>query len=317
MRVLITGEAGNLALGIMNSMVSRKELEIIRSPTMSSCSNHHNRLELDITNRPLLTREIIALKPDVVIHSAAIVNTDKCNNNQDHCIEVNLNGTRNVLEACAKIRTKLIYISTTATYDPKAGKPYTEYSRQKPKTLYGITKYAGELLVTGQNEVPWIIVRPCFIFGCPPYDHSSQLTRIAMHTLLKYHWPEKAGPTPLVTLDPEKMKDYMYIQDFGESICEILLKSPWYEIYNVSRETPMRMGDYFGILGEELNMALDMAWAPGADYMKHHVVSSQKLKTYTGWKPKIEISSGIHLMGVAAMEYINACKINKEVLLYK
>lgn len=322
-RILFTGEAGQLAVKITEALQGSADVEVIQdvSAWQTHPSGHHGWPEVDIRNGETVEAAIAHLQPDIVIHSAAVVNTDKCIYNPQNSINVNLLGTHNVLQACGKHNAKLVYFSTTATYNPAPHirRPYSESTLQRPPTLYGITKYAGELLVTGQHLVPWVVVRPCFVYGNPPLDHSSQLCRVAVHQVLKSLGHPDVGPTPLVTLDPKSVKDYMRVEDFAQAVAELLsLETPWGHYFNIAGESPREMGEYFRVLEEELKLGpLDMQWKPGADYMGDHRVNASFLKACTGWKPKIPWRTGVAMTAAAAKEYVNDVNRGVKPLLYK
>lgn len=328
MKIFITGEAGQLARRLNESLTAAGHT-IVDSQRAASgndqwrkvVSGHHPWPEMDVRDYNEVLQAFRDQKPDIVIHSAAVVNTDKCSHNPKTAIDVNLLGTHNVLQACRKTGAKLVYFSTTATYDPHPStpRPFKETTPQRPPTLYGITKFAGELLVTGQQEVPWMVIRPCFVYGDPPYDHSSQLCRLAVHTALQQLWPEKAGPTLKVTLNPDSLKDYMRVEDFSAAVTKLLTLSrfPDCEIFNVSGSDPRPMGDYFRQLAHLFQQDLDMKWDPDADYMRDHLVDSRKLRFMTGWAPRIHWADGIVKLQDAAIHYVQTCFNDKTEPLYK
>lgn len=316
-KILFTGERGQLARKIME-YVGGESIANVDDSYRQNCGGHHPWKELDVTNKLLFREAVEKSQPTMIVHSAAVVNTDKCKNDPQRCVDVNLMGTQNVLDVGQEFDVPVVYFSTTATYDPSddCPRPFTEFSRQRPPTLYGITKYAGEMLVTGQSKIPWMVIRPCFIFGDPPYDHSSQLCRVAVHTVLKHKWPEKAGSIPLVTLDPFASKDYMRVEDFASAVVELIREPHWGQAFNVSYGEDKPMGWYFNELESALNMELDMEWDPESDYMKDHVVSSERLRAVTNWQPDITKLEGVQWLAKRAIEYVERCKNEQDVLLY-
>lgn len=308
MRIFVTGEQGNLARAIAAELATHAHIRVVdpEFPTRV-VSGHHRWPELDVTDRRSLVAAIQASQADVVVHSAAIVNTDKCAGSPQRCVDSNVLGTLNVLEACAESGARLMYFSTTATYDPQAPRPFTEYTRQRPPTLYGITKYAGEMLVTGQSVVPHVVVRPCFVYGDPPYDHSSQLCRIATHQALR-GMTGKHGGTPRVTLDPAALKDYMRVEDFATAVVALLELNQFDgTAYNVSAMSERPMREYFSTLESFLGLGqLDMEWDAAADYMRDHVVDSSRLRKATGWRPTWVMEAGVSKLAMNAEAYARA-----------
>ncbi|KKL05161.1 hypothetical protein LCGC14_2608800, partial [marine sediment metagenome] len=122
----------------------------------------------DIRNYTELRSEIEQHKDaNWLIHLAAIVSTISCDLAGRHAYNVNVMGTNNVAELCKEFKVKLCYFSTTAIYKPGI-EPILEDSEKKPHTIYGYTKYLGEL--TSQfvfKDLPdeLLVLRPCFAFG--------------------------------------------------------------------------------------------------------------------------------------------------------
>jgi nucleoside-diphosphate-sugar epimerase len=324
-RVLLTGEGGMLATQIALAMESRgaqyEEVRVGAHVPRKSLAKVHRRAEVDICDRGY-PAAVWELKPDIIVHCAALVNTDKCDEEPERCLEANLLGTVRVLEAARRSGAKLVYISTTASYDyrPHVPRPFGEGSPQRPPTLYGITKLAGEMLVTGQQQVPWLVIRPCFIFGDPPWDFSSAMTRVAVHSALKAWWPEKAGDTPRVTLDPENHKDYMRVEDFAMGAVAAIEAGVWSDheaIYNITGERARRTQLFYDALQDALGCPLDVEWVPEADYMGHHVVSASRLRMRTAWEPVHSVIGGAKLLARATADYVARCRAGEEELLYK
>jgi dTDP-glucose 4,6-dehydratase len=318
MRVIFTGEEGNLATGCATALREAGVVVPSVNPRLKSVqTRYHPWPELSL-DKQAVAAAIRETEADVVVHTAALVNTDKCQADPREAINVNLWRTHCVLEACGETGARLLYFSTTATYDPRADRPFVESTEQRPPTLYGITKLAGEHLVCGQKIVPWMVVRPCFVFGHPPRDHSSQICKMAVHqALLESDKPERAGLTREVTLNPKCHKDYMPLQDFAEAVVAMLTKGRWGEIYNVAAEADRPMGEYFDTLRDEFGLAaLDMEWLAHEDYMQDHVVSSDKLRRDTGWKPKIDPIKAVRRLAAEARDYVRACDRGYTPLLY-
>lgn len=316
MRIFITGGAGLLAQGI-KQQAPDFHIEVLAAPAAltRSVTEHHGWDELDVLNSTFLPA-MHQLKPDCIIHSAAMVNTDKCLANPKRCVDVNLHGTRHVLEACQRLKIPILYLSTTATYEPNQRLPLVETSLQQPRTLYGITKLAGELLVIGQSITPWLVLRPCFIFGDPPRDHSSQLCRVVVHALLKQHLPKLAGPVPRVTLDPAKRKDYMRVEDFSRAVLMVLSKFFPFQhprIFNVAAEQARPVAEYFQGTG----LPLELEWAPEEDYLGNHLVSAEELRASTGWSPRLTAADGTKLLVEAARRFISVVQASGERVYYR
>ena len=82
----------------------------------------------------------------------------------DLALRVNALGPRLLAERCAAGGALLVHVSTDFVFDGEASEPYRESDRTEPRTVYGITKLAGEQLV--RAALPrHLIVRVAYLFG--------------------------------------------------------------------------------------------------------------------------------------------------------
>ncbi len=101
--------------------------------------------ELDITDEVAVTTMISKYKPDVVIHGAAYTQVDSAEEKVDLAYRVNAIGTQNIAMACREAGAIMVYISTDYVFDGTLGRPYTEFDAPNPLSVYGKSKYAGEV----------------------------------------------------------------------------------------------------------------------------------------------------------------------------
>lgn len=119
-------------------------------------------LDCDVTSKFSIKQALHDVKPDIVIHCAAMTDVDKCEEYPDEAFEINAKGTEN-LKVC--FDKKIIYISTDYVFDGRKGR-YFEYQKPGlPENLcwYGYTKLLGEQ-VLGNGDT---IVRTTMLYGSP------------------------------------------------------------------------------------------------------------------------------------------------------
>lgn len=153
MKYLITGGTGQLGYDIVKELISRGKLEYI-APTTK---------EMNITNKDEVEKVILDYKPNVIFHCAAYTAVDKAEEDRENCYNVNVNGTKNIVEVAKKINAKVVYISTDYVFD---GTKKTEYETEditNPINYYGYTKLLGEKEVQQLND--YLIVRISWVFG--------------------------------------------------------------------------------------------------------------------------------------------------------
>ena len=150
MRILITGSTGLIGTRI-TGLLSEKYTFI---PLLQS--------EIDITDKSSVDRRLLTVDFDLLLHLAAYTNVDGAETNKDLCRKINVEGTRNLFEACQKKKAKMIHISTDFVFDGKSimhgssnsedqeFEPlpcFTEKSIPNPISHYGLTKYEAEQVV--------------------------------------------------------------------------------------------------------------------------------------------------------------------------
>ena len=111
--VLVTGAKGLLALDILN------ELQNKNVPCIGVDIE-----DFDFTDKDATMNYITKLKPKIVIHCGAYTSVDDAQENQDKCVNINANGTKNIAESCMKINAVIMYISTDYIFDGMSDCPY-------------------------------------------------------------------------------------------------------------------------------------------------------------------------------------------------
>ncbi len=117
---------------------------------------------LDITDEQSMIYLFKDLNPDIVFLAAGITNVDLCEVEQENAIEVNIEGTRNVVDACRAFNSKLVFFSTDYVFDGIKGN-YTEKDKVNPINFYGKTKVQGEQIVQGLEG--HLIARVSALYG--------------------------------------------------------------------------------------------------------------------------------------------------------
>jgi dTDP-4-dehydrorhamnose reductase len=151
MRVLITGAAGLFGHGLTEVFVAKH----IVFPVTHAVA--------DMTNAAAVRELFVKLEPEIVIHAAAIPDLDICEADPTLAFSVNVDGTRNVVEAAREIGAAVAFVSSDSVFDGKKTTPYIETDATIPGTVYGRTKVQGEEIV-GALPTHWIFRVPV-LFG--------------------------------------------------------------------------------------------------------------------------------------------------------
>lgn len=120
-------------------------------------------LPLNVTDKESVTSLFYAKKPELVIHSAGIGRPDDCETKPELADEINVDGTRNIVEACRLNNSILVYPSSTFVFSGKESSSYKEEDKCEPINKYGETKTAAEKLVSELSA--YIILRTDMLYG--------------------------------------------------------------------------------------------------------------------------------------------------------
>ena len=123
--------------------------------------------ELDITDKAAVDAFFDANKPELVYHCAAYTAVDKAEDEGKLLDEkINVDGTKNVAEAAARVGATLVYISTDYVFGKHLpiGGEWAVGAPKAPESEYGRTKHLGEEAVKASG-VKHYVIRTAWVFG--------------------------------------------------------------------------------------------------------------------------------------------------------
>lgn len=120
--------------------------------------------ELDVTDPESIEMAVKKYTPSVILHLAAYTNMQDCQSHPELARAVNVEGTKNIARACKHHHIYLVYLSTCGVFNGKKKTPYVETDIPHPLTVYGQTKYEGELAVRNIQKDS-LIIRTGWLFG--------------------------------------------------------------------------------------------------------------------------------------------------------
>ena len=152
MKVLVTGASGQLGSDVV------KDLDLNGFAPVSA--THET---LDITNKGSVDAFFSEHELDAVIHCAAWTNVDLAEDEPEKCADVNVKGTRNIVDNCKSLDIPMVYISTDYVFDGSGTAPWRVDSPTNPINEYGRSKFLGEQCVRELEK--HFIVRTSWVYG--------------------------------------------------------------------------------------------------------------------------------------------------------
>ncbi|MEM7330576.1 MAG: dTDP-4-dehydrorhamnose reductase [Chloroflexota bacterium] len=119
---------------------------------------------LDIRDYQSVLSLVENIKPDWIMHLAAMTHVDQCEQKPDEAYLTNALGTQNVALAAQKVDAMMVYVSTVSVFDGIKPFPYTEFDTPNPQSVYSKSKLEGERIVRDLLD-KFYIVRAGWMFG--------------------------------------------------------------------------------------------------------------------------------------------------------
>lgn len=126
---------------------------------------------LDVRSHYEVEDAVDQVRPDVVLHLAAMTDLEKCEADRGGAYLTNTVGTKFVAIACQRRGIPMVYISTAGVFDGAKVEPYNEFDAANPLNAYGASKYEGEKLVEQLLDRFYILRAGWMVGGGCAKDH--------------------------------------------------------------------------------------------------------------------------------------------------
>ncbi len=165
-KVVITGSNGLLGQSLLNVLLKEKnnyDVYGFSKGVNRSGRNDFQYIEIDITNQNQLTKELLKIKPDYIVNTAAMTQVDACENDKVKCDTLNVNVVQWLAAICQELSAHLVHLSTDFIFDGKKGW-YKETDVPNPLSYYGFSKLKSEQILEKSN-INYTILRTSLVYG--------------------------------------------------------------------------------------------------------------------------------------------------------
>jgi UDP-glucose 4-epimerase len=299
MKVLITGGAGFLGRWISKKFLDEgAEVHIYDNLSNGSEENINefrndiNFTKADIRNRSTL-EYTFRNKFDICIHAAAQISVQKSIDNPDENFEVNVVGSENVLRECHKTSCKMVHISSCMVYDTSRTTGISENHAVLPMSPYAASKLAADHSALGYHYAygdRTLILRPFNIYG--PFQKTN--TEGGVVSIFIKRW---LNDQPLTIFKTGlQTRDLLYIEDCVEFVYKASISKKCNGmILNAGYDKDIKIIDLAKLVtnNDESKIRFVKHPHPQSEIMKL-LCDSRKARRLLRWKPKTEITEGIH-----------------------
>jgi len=123
-------------------------------------------IKADITDFKKISRIMKIIRPEIVVHMAALGDVDRCETDKEAAWRTNMAATANLARLASKYSSQFLYLSTDFVFPGKDGN-YGETNPPEPINYYGLSKLGGEVAAQSSCD-NWVIIRCSSIYGFGP-----------------------------------------------------------------------------------------------------------------------------------------------------
>jgi len=299
-RLAVIGGAGFIGSHIVDQLLAEpvREVIIVDNFVRGTRANIENALkdprvtliEGSITDRALMDRVLAGT--DGLFMLAALW-LYECVHEPRKALEVNVDGTWNVIEAARLAGVKrIVYSSSASVYGDAVTLPMTEEHPFNNRTMYGATKIAGEQFLRSQYEqhkLPYVALRYMNVYG-PRMDYKGTYVSVIMKVLDRLD----AGERPVVFGDGSQAYDFVHVADVARANILSMKSDVADESFNVGTGVQTTINELVGDLLAITGSSVTIDYRPNEQmFVTNRVGSTEKASRLLGFEAATPLEDGL------------------------
>ncbi len=305
MKILVTGAAGFIGSNLAEKLAKRGNTVIgldnfndyydpakkrANAARLATYPNFR-MVEDDIRHRQAMFDLFAAEKFDAVAHLAAMAGVRNAVRHPDLYVQVNLNGTQNLMDAAraAEQMPNFVMASTSSVYGNTQQIPFVETDPcDRPLQPYAAAKRAAEMLGHAYHHLyglNFTAVRFFTVYG--PNGRPDMMAYLVAESVAK--------GTEIPLYDGGQMyRDWTYVDDITDGVVAALDTPLGYEIFNLGRGEPTLLKEFVTMIETLGGRPANVIHKPrlAADFVKNEADIS-KARRLLGYNPQISVEEGV------------------------
>jgi UDP-glucose 4-epimerase len=295
MKILVTGGSGFIGSHIVEHYQDKAEeirvLDNLRTGYRKNLEGLKcSFIEGSVTDRETVTRAVDGV--DYIFHMAALVSVPESMAKPAECVDINVHGLLNVLEAAAAAGVKkLVFASSAAIYGDNPSVPKLETMLPEPKSPYAITKLDGEFyldLFNRERGLETAAIRFFNVFGPrqDPKGAYAAAVPIFIEKALK-------GEDITVHGDGEQTRDFIYVKDIVGALSFAAETPGVTGVFNAGYGGQMTINDLANMIIAASGSNAKVLHGPERPGDVKHSRSSAAKLLGAGWQPKHSLDEAL------------------------
>ena len=294
MRILITGGAGFIGSHLVEHYHNNAEVVVLDNLRTGKTRNlhglRHTFIHGSITDKATVHSAMHGI--DVVFHLAAMISVPESMRKPAECVEINVLGLLNVLDAAATHGVKKVVLaSSAAIYGDNPSVPKTEDMLPEPMSPYAITKLDGEYyldLYRRQHGLNTTALRFFNVFGPRQDPNSAYAAAVPI-----FFQNALSGQNLTIFGDGSQTRDFVHVKDIVAALDHAAFRSELHGVFNVGYGTSMTVRELAEMIIRQTNSSSSIIHAPERPGdVKHSRASIDKLIS-TGFQHVSSLENGL------------------------
>lgn len=297
MKILITGGAGFIGSHLASFYQGRASVRILDN---LRTGRRHNLdgLDVEFVEGSILDRKLLqsaVADIDLVFHLAALVSVPESMRAPHTCVELNVTGLLNVLEAAAAARVRRVcFASSAAVYGDNPQVPKRENMVPEPRSPYAVTKLDGEFYCqqfADSGQVETVALRFFNVFG-PRQDPAGPYG-----AAVPIFFREALAGRPItIHGDGSQTRDFIYVSDIVDALDFVARQPGLSGVFNVGYGRQATILDLARQILALTGSRSEIRFAPPRTGDVRHSCASVDRLLAAGWRPVGSLASGLGAM---------------------
>lgn len=225
---------------------------------------------------------------DYVFHLAAVADLNWARENPLETMDINIGGTINIANSCAKYKVPLYHASTCCVYGNQQRHPVNEATLPNPAEIYACSKLAGEEIIRGYGlmyGLKFNLMRFATIYG------PGMRPALGVYVFFKQ---ALSGSPITIHGNGKQTRTLTYIDDLISGIVALFESGLFIGSVNLSTEEEIsanQMAKMIKKLTNSKSKITHIDQRPGQTYRES--VDSSKAKNLFGWEAKTTFREGL------------------------
>ena len=295
MHIIVTGGAGFIGGHTIRALLARSHrVTAVDDLSHGKRENVPPGADLAVLDvrAPALLDLVAQRKPDAFLHLAAQMDVRRSVADPLFDASVNVLGTVNALEACARAGVKRFVFASSggAVYGEQEHFPARETHPRRPASPYGTSKLCGEIYLEHYGltrGISGLALRYANVYG-PGQDAHGEAGVVAI-----FLGKMLGGGTPVINGDGKQTRDYVHVEDVAR-INALALEADARGALNVGTGVETSVNRLAAMLGTEAGYSrpLEHGSAKAGEQLRSSV-DAARARAELGWSPAIELEEGV------------------------